>query len=390
MSFPLRPTVVEIDLNALKHNYLQVKRLAGKAVKILAIVKADAYGHGAIAISQELERLKVDFFGVALLEEAIELRKARIKTPIVVLGGIYSGQAEKIIEYRLTPAIFDLSLARELNQAASKQKRKAKVHVKIDTGMGRLGILPDESYHFFTQLKKLSHLEVEGIISHLAVASQENDEETEFTREQFTFFHRVIDCCHQLQFDPPYLHLANSGAIIRGNLDKFTLTRPGIMLYGSYPAQTLKKMVRLKPVMNLKSKILQMKRLPKGHNVSYGMTFICPKETLVAIVPIGYADGYNRLLSNCGEVLIRGKRAPVIGVVCMDLTMVDVTDIHGVKAGDEVVLIGKQGKHCITVEEVAEKIGTISYEVMCRIGQRVPRIYRKDGLVIKHQKYFFN
>jgi alanine racemase len=389
MPSPLRPTVAEIDLSSLRYNYLQVKWLVGKTTKILAVVKADAYGHGAKVISQELERLKVDFLGVALLEEAVELRKADIKTPIMILGGVYPGQAEKIIEYRLTPAIFDLSIARELNQAAGKRKKKVKVHVKIDTGMGRLGVLPDEANQFFAHLKKLSHLEVEGIISHLAVASQEDKTETEFTQGQFKRFRRVIDSCHQTGNNPPYLHLANSAAIIRGNLEKFTLVRPGIMLYGSYPSQSLKKMVHLKPVMSLKSKILQLKKLPPGHCVSYGRTFICPRETLVAVVPIGYADGYSRLLSNCGEVLIRGKRAPVIGVICMDLTMVDVTDIPGVKRGDEVVLIGTQGKECITVEEIAEKIGTISYEVFCRIGQRVPRLYRKGRRVIE-RKYFIH
>jgi alanine racemase len=383
MTFPLRPTIAEIDLNALRYNYLQVKRLAGKTTKILAVVKADAYGHGAIVISRELERLKVDFLGVALLEEALELRKDGIKTPIMILGGIYLGQADEIVKHKLIPAIFDLSIARELNQTALKRKTKAKVHVKVDTGMGRLGILPGESYQFFTHLKKLSHLEVEGIISHLTVASEENEEETEFTNEQFNRFHKVIDYCRQTGMKPLYLHLANSAAIIRGILDQFTLVRPGIMLYGSYPSPTLKNMVHLKPVMSLKTKILQLKKLPKGHSVSYGRTFVCPRETLVAVVPIGYADGYSRLLSNRGEVLIKGRRAPVIGVVCMDLTMVDVTDITGVKTGDEVVLIGKQGNDCIIIEEVAEKIGTISYEVLCRIGQRVPRLYRKGRRVIE-------
>ena len=383
MSFPLRPTIAEIDLNALRYNYLQVKRLAGKTTKILAVVKADAYGHGAQVISQELEKLKVDFLGVALLEEALGLRRAGIKTPIVVLGGIYPGQANEIVKHELRPAIFDLTIARELNQAALKRKSKVKVHVKIDTGMGRLGILPEESHEFFNQLKKLTSLEIEGIISHLTVASQENDDEVGFTQQQFECFHRVIDDCRKTGTNPPLLHLANSAAIIRGNLDQFTLVRPGIMLYGSHPSPALVDTIRLRPVMSLKSRVLQLKKLPRGHSVSYGRTFICQRETLIAVVPIGYADGYSRVLSNCGEVLIKGKRAPVIGIVCMDLTMVDATDIPGVKAGDEVVLIGRQGKECITAEDIAEKIGTISYEVLCRIGQRVPRIYRKGRRVIK-------
>ncbi|HUT83399.1 MAG TPA: alanine racemase, partial [Thermodesulfobacteriota bacterium] len=323
------------------------------------------------------------FLGVALLEEALGLRRAGIKTPIVILGGIYPGQANEIVKHELRPAIFDLTIARELNQAALKRKSKVKVHVKIDTGMGRLGILPEESHEFFNQLKKLTSLEIEGIISHLTVASQENDDEVGFTRQQSECFHRVIDDCRKTGANPPLLHLANSAAIIRGNLDQFTLVRPGIMLYGSHPAPTLADAIRLKPMMSLKSRVLQLKRLPRGHSVSYGRTFICLRETLVAVIPIGYADGYSRLLSNCGEVLIRGEKAPVIGVVCMDLTMADVTDVDGVKAGDEVVLIGRQGKESITAEDIAEKIGTISYEVLCRIGQRVPRIYRKGRRVIK-------
>jgi alanine racemase len=377
MSFPLRPTIAEIDLNALRYNYLQVKRRVGKTTKILAIVKADAYGHGAQMISQELEKLKVDFLGVALLEEALELRRAGIKTPIVVLGGIYPGQADEIVKHELRPTIFDLTIARELNQTALKRKSKVKVHVKIDTGMGRLGILPEESHEFFNRLKELTYLEIEGIISHLSVASQGNDAEAGFTRQQFECFHRVIDDCRKAGINPPLLHLANSAAIIKGNLGQFTLVRPGIMLYGSHPSPPFADTIHLKPVMNLKSRVLQLKILPRGHSVSYGRTFICPRKTLVAVIPVGYADGYSRLLSNCGEILIRGKRAPVIGVVCMDLTMADVTDLGGVKAKDEVVLIGKQGDESITAEEVAEKTGTISYEVLCRIGQRVPRIYRK-------------
>ena len=268
MSFPLRPTVAEIDLNALKHNYLQVKQLAGKRAKILAVVKADAYGHGAIVISRELERLKVDFLGVALLEEAVELRETGIKTPIVILGGIYSGQAGETIKHRFIPAIFDLSIARELNHAAQKQKKKVKVHVKIDTGMGRLGILPEETSLFFTTLKKFPYLQVEGIISHLSVASQEEEGDAEFTREQFKRFNDVIHSCHQAGMNPPFLHLANSASIIRGNFNSFALVRPGIMLYGALPSPILKKAVNLKPVMSLKSRILQLKKLPEGHSVS--------------------------------------------------------------------------------------------------------------------------
>jgi len=383
MSFPLRPTVAEIDLSALRHNYLQAKRLSGKKTKILAIVKADAYGHGAVMISQELERLKVDYLGVALLEEALELRKGGVKTPIMILGGVYSGQADKIIKHRFIPAIFDLSMARELNHAALKQKTKARVHIKIDTGMGRLGILPEDSSRFFAAIKKLPHLEVDGIFSHLSVASQENNQEAAFTREQLNSFYRTIDSCREAGIHPPYLHLANSAFIMKDNQDKFNLVRPGIMLYGSYPCPIPDKTVQLKPVMRLKSRILQLKKLSKGHSVSYGRTFICQRETLVAVVPIGYADGYSPLLSNCGEVLIKGKRAPVIGVVCMDLTMVDVTDIPGVKAGNEVILIGKQGGDFISAQEVAERTGTISYEVLCRIGQRVPRLYLRGRRIVK-------
>lgn len=378
-----RPTFAEIDLDALKHNFLEVRRLCPKMTKILAVVKADAYGHGAVFISKELEKLKVDFLGVSYLEEALELKKAGIKSPILILGGIFPGQAGEVVKNQFIPSIFDLTIAQELNKAAQKQKKRLKVHIKIDTGMGRLGITPDKARYFFTRMVKFPYLSVEGLFSHLSVASEENDQEVEFTREQFRSFHKVINICKESGIHLTYLHLANSAAIIKRNFDGFNLVRPGIILYGSYPSPLLQGTLPLKPVMNLKSKILLLKKLPRGHSVSYGRTFVCRRDTRIAIVPIGYSDGYNFLLSNCGNVLIKGKRAPVIGRVCMDHIMVDVTEIPGLKLWDEVILMGQQGNDMISAQELAEKTGTIPYEILCRIGQRVPRIYIRERKVLK-------
>ncbi|KPJ61776.1 MAG: hypothetical protein AMJ42_00940 [Deltaproteobacteria bacterium DG_8] len=374
-----RPTLAEINLDALESNFYQIRKRLGKEPKILAVVKANAYGHGAVRISSELENLGVDFLGVATCEEGIELRNAHITTPIIVLGGFFKGQCEYTKHHDLIPVIYNLESAKELSHCASKSKSRVKIHIKIDTGMGRLGILPSETKVFFQQLLKLDNLEIEGVLSHLADNSHNNHSGLEFTQRQATLFKQQIEHLHQMGIQPRYEHLANSAAIIDKNIDLFNLVRPGIMLYGAYPAKRLKHVIDLKPVMNLKTKIISLKKVSKGTSISYGRTFKCKKESLIGTLPIGYADGYSRFLSNRGEVLIRGIRAPIVGVVCMDMVMVDVTEVPGVSLGDDVVLMGSQGNENITIEEIAEKIGTISYEVFCGITPRVPRIYSKEG-----------
>ncbi|UCD84504.1 MAG: alanine racemase [Deltaproteobacteria bacterium] len=369
----MRPTLAEIDLDALGFNFEQVKRLTGSAKKILAMVKADAYGHGAIAVSRELEGLGVDFFGVALCQEGIELRKAGITAPILVLSGFFKGDEAEIVRHRLTPLIFNLEMAERLARQAKNSGQEIGVHIKVDSGMGRVGVLPEEAGGFFRGLKKLGGLKVEGICSHFAEADKE---EKDFTREQQSRFSEVVSQAKKSGFTP-LTHLANSAAIIDFPPAHYDLVRPGIMLYGAYPSPVFRKKTELRPVMRLKTRILHLKRVPPGFSISYGRTFFTECESLIATLPIGYADGYSRGLSNKGEALIKGRRCKVVGRVCMDLTMIDVTDVPGVKIDDEVVLLGRQGAEEIEAQDIAGKIGTVPYEVFCSVSKRVPRVYMK-------------
>ncbi len=382
MSLMRRPTIAEINLDALAHNFNQLRERTGEKAKILAVVKANAYGHGAVMISSELANLGVDFLGVATCEEGIELRNAKIITPIIILGGFFKGQCDYARQYDLTPVIYNLESAEELSQCARKSNSSINVHVKIDTGMGRLGTLPSEAKAFFQNLVKLSNLEIEGVLSHLADNNQDDNSGLEFSQKQATIFKQQIEQLHQMGIHPQFEHLANSAAIIDKDPDCFNLARPGIMLYGAYPSKRCQQIIDLKPVMNLKTKIISLKKFPKGVSISYGRTFKCKRPSLIATLPIGYADGYSRHLSNKGEVLIRGTRIPIVGVVCMDMVMVDVTEVAGVSLGDEVVLMGSQDNKHITAEEIAKKIGTISYEVFCGISPRVPRIYTKEDNIL--------
>ena len=368
-----RPTVAEIDLAALRYNYHQVTKLSDSSRKFLAIVKANAYGHGAVKISQELEKCGVDFLGVAMCEEAAELRKAGIKSSILVMGGIFHNQSDDVFKYDLIPVIFDMESARSLNARAAQNGIKLKVHVKLDTGMGRVGILPSDVEAFFSSIKDCHQLQVDGLLTHLAIADATDDTATSFTCGQIDTFTSLVKKVKEMGFSPTCLHLANSAAIIRKLDPCFNLVRPGIMLYGICPSPSL--LIDLKPVLSLKTKIIALKKVPKGCSISYRRTFISERESLIATLPIGYADGYSRQFSNRSTVVIHGRRAPVAGVVCMDMTMVDVTDIPAVNLHDEVVLLGAQGSQSINAQELAEMAHSIPYEILCGISSRVPRQY---------------
>ncbi len=367
-----RPTVGEVDLGALEFNYRQLKKRIPEDVKLLAVVKADAYGHGAVPVSLRLEKLGVDYLGVAIPEEGVELRRGGVKTPILVLGGIFGGEVDQFFRFRLTPVIFKKDSLRILSREAERRKRKVKVHLKVDTGMGRLGVPLNLWSDFLHEVTRFPRIETEGILSHFAMT----DEEKGFTRNQWRAFQEAVKTAQAFGICCPYLHMANSATLTTSPAYSARLVRPGIMLYGSYPAPTFRSLIPLKPVMRLKTRIHFLKSVPPGTRISYGGTFKAKRKSLIATLPIGYADGYNHHLSNHGEVLIHGKRAPVVGKVCMDFIMVDVTDIPRVSVGDEVVLMGRQGKEQITPEEIAEKINSISYEVLCSIGKRVPRVYK--------------
>ena len=369
-TFSGRPTVAEVNLGALEFNYRQLRRKIPKEVKLLAVVKADAYGHGAVPLSLKLEKLGVEYLGVAICEEGVELRKGGVKVPILVLGGIYDGDVDQIFRFRLTPVVFREDTLQLLSKEAKRRRRKVKVHLKVDTGMGRLGVPLDLWPAFLMELKRNPRIEIEGILSHFSMM----DEEEAFTKQQWRQFQGAVEMAKDLGIAYKYLHIASSAALTAFSFYSGNLVRPGIMLYGASPSPTFGGLLRLKPVMTLKTHIHYLKWVPPGARISYGGEFMAERKSHIATLPIGYADGYSRYLSNQGEVLIRGKRAPVVGKVCMDFIMVDVTDIPNVSIGDEVILMGRQGREQITVEEIAKKIGSISYEVLCLVGKRVPRI----------------
>jgi len=371
-----RPTVAEIDLSALRYNYGQVRRAVPPACGILAVVKADAYGHGFMDVAGELEKLGVTAFGVAFLAEGIQLRKSGIDRPILLLGGIYPGQERKCVGFNLSTTIFDLRQARALNDAAGRLYRKARVHVKIDTGMGRLGIPFAEVEEFFRELARFPHLDIEGMISHFASADELDQSGRDYTALQADIFAKAVAIARGAGFNPRYLHIANSAAAFGLDLPGCNLVRPGIALYGALPSADFAGSMDLRPVMALKSRVAMLKWVDRGTSISYARRYTAEGKTLVASVPVGYADGYRRSLTNRGEALIRGNRVPVIGTVCMDWIMLDVTAVPEVAAGDEVVLMGcDRDGNCVRAEEIADWAQTIPYEIFCGISKRVPRIY---------------
>ncbi len=375
-----RPTYAEIDLLALKKNYQLIRSSIPRRTEILAVVKADAYGHGFMDISRELESLGVDAFGVAFLAEGIQLRKSGSDKPILILGGVYPGQERKCIGYNLSTTVFTLEQAQALNHAASAGKlfRKAQVHLKIDTGMGRLGIPYNEVPQLIAELKKLPNISLEGVISHFASADELDESGQYFTRIQGERFAWSLAEIRKAGFTPRYIHIANSAAALLRDIPGCNLIRPGIAMYGALPSADFQGKLDLKPVMSLKSRIAMLKWVDPGTTVSYARRFTAGRRTLIASVPVGYADGYPRTLTNRGEVLVRGQRAKVAGTVCMDWTMLDVTGIEGVAVGDTVVMMGPDGDgHCIHAEEVAAWADTIPYAIFCGISKRVPRVYLK-------------
>lgn len=376
-------TRAEIDLDALAFNLRQVRNLVGKEKKVLAVVKANAYGHGALGIARELETLGVDFLGVAFLEEGIHLRECGIQQPMLILGGIFPFHIEDVVRFNLTPAIYDIQLASLLDAEGKRQSKKIPVHVKIDTGMNRIGVPSEEAEVFFTRLRDFEHLEIEGVLSHFSSAHVRDKASRSFTDVQIERFKNILKRMHASNIRPPLLHMANSSAIMEGIMPELTMVRAGLMLYGAYPSRDLQSTIALTPVMTLKTRVIQIKSLPVSSPISYGRTFHTQRESRIAILAIGYGDGYHYRLSNKGKVLIRGREAPIVGAVCMDLAMIDTTDIPEAQVGDEAVLFGCQGEANISVEDVAALADTISYEILCGISSRVPRLYKKQGKCIE-------
>ncbi len=361
-----------VSLKAVRNNIKLLRRKIGKNIKILACVKTDAYGHGVEKIVETI-RGNVDYLAVASVEEGLFLRKISTKLPILILNGVLPEEAEEIVKYNLSQTLCSLEVAHALDKEASRKGKKAKVHIDIDTGMGRIGVRLPNAIDFIKRVKKLKNLNIEGIYTHFPSADAIDKD---FTCQQIKNFNNLIQKLKVNGIEIPLKHTANSAAIMNFPESYFNMVRPGLMIYGYYPSVNVKKTVKLEPALSFITRIVSLRKLPKGTTISYGRTYTTQHPSIIATLPIGYGDGYNRALSNKGEVIIRGKRAPVVGRVCMDQTMVDVSKIPRVKIGDEVVLIGKQKNEKITVEEVASKIGTIPYEVVCMIGRKVKRVYK--------------
>ncbi len=372
MEFPSRPTRADIDLSALRHNLHQIKSFCNADQTLMAVVKADAYGHGAVAISRALEKEDVGQFGVASLEEGAELRGAGIAKPILVFGGCYPGQEAEFVRLGLTAAVFSLSDLQRLEQYGAAHGVNFPLHLKCDTGMGRVGFLPAEIPQLIEQLRKGAGVAVVGLMSHLACA---DELDSPVSLKQIEVFRRVLGQLRAAGIDPPDIHISNSAGLAAWEMPECSLVRAGIALYGGYPSPEFESRLDLQPVMCFSTQIAQLRLVEAGAGISYGHSYETLRPTRLATLPVGYADGYNRLFSNSGEVLIRGQRAPVVGRVCMDWILVDVTDIPCAAIGDRVVLLGSDGTQTISAEEWGEKIDTINYEVFCRIGQRVPRYY---------------
>ncbi len=369
----MRPTVAEIDLRAFERNVAAIVSRLPTETKLIALLKADAYGHGAVELARRCAPERVAMIGVALLEEALELRREGITLPILVLGALSEEQARLAIEHDVTPGVPGPESLEAVARVA--QDRDVAIHLKLDSGMGRMGAVESELPRVVEILRSAPRLRVEALYTHFANAGDLADP---LTDEQIANFERMVTTLRQAGISAALHHLSNSAGTFRGIGGDYV--RTGIALFGAAPLDD--RPFRLEPLMRWRTQIVRLKELPAGHAVGYGATFHTARPSRIATLPLGYADGYDRGLSNRGEVLVRGRRVPVVGRVSMDLVTIDVTDVPDAQAGDEVVLLGRQGRDEITVDEIAAKLGTISYEVFCSVSGRVPRVYLDGENVI--------
>ncbi|MBD0379713.1 alanine racemase [Paenibacillus sedimenti] len=379
-----RPTWVEISLDALRSNIEGFQKVLPKGMKTMAVVKADAYGHGAVGVSKEAIAAGVDYLGVAFFDEALELRNAGITAPILVLGYTPPEGIEMARQKDVTIAVYSHEVLDALRKQVEEhkgreQEKKLKIHVKLDTGMGRLGLHTEkDAIPFIEQALALPNVEVEGLFTHYANA---DEIDKTYTIEQFRRFERIVEYFKRKEIKFPYIHAGNSAAAIDLPNLTYSMVRLGISMYGLYPSEEVNKQkIELKPVLSLKTGIVHLKTLPPNSGVSYGTIYFTKSEEKIATLPIGYADGFSRMLSTKAEALIRGQRVPIVGRICMDQCMANVSEVPDVQAGDEVVLIGEQDGERITVEDVARLLGTINYEVTCMISHRVAKVYIRNGI----------
>lgn len=366
-----------IDLDTISENIKAAKDTLKNGTKIMAIIKADGYGHGAVPIARELNDL-VDAYGVAIVEEGIELRNSGIDKPILILGYTAVEQLNEVIAYDITQTVFQFEIAKRMDEEAKRQGKVAKVHIKIDTGMGRIGYQPcRESIDEIIKISKLEHIDIEGIFTHFACADMKDKTSAD---EQLASFVRFTTELEEAGVNIRLRHASNSAGIVDMNYANLDMVRCGITTYGLYPSEEVNKNnLAIKPAMELKTHISYVKELEAGHGIGYGSTFVTDKLMRIATIPVGYGDGYSRALSNRGRVLIHGKSAPIVGRVCMDQFMIDVSEIPEVEQGDLVTLIGRDGSEEITVEEIGCLSYSFNYEVVCNVGKRIPRIYYKNG-----------
>lgn len=381
----LRPVWAEVDLDKLAHNMREIRRVS-KSKDIIAVIKADGYGHGALDIAPTLLENGATRIAVAVVSEAVELRRGGIDAPIMVLGFTPPSLSDMLLRYDIEQTVYSYELAKEISVMAKKKNKVAKLHIALDTGMGRIGFLPDkESVEEVYKISKLPNIIIEGLFSHFSSSDEEDKTYTNNQLKKYNYFYNEL---LNKGVKINVRHIANSAAIIDLPETHFEAVRPGIILYGYYPSdEVLKNEINLKPVMSLKTNIVHIKKLPAGEYISYGRKFKTTRESVIATLPVGYADGYTRLLFNKAKVIVNGCYAPVIGRICMDQCMIDITDIKDIKLGDEVILMGEDKNLSFTADSIAELLGTINYEVTCMISKRVPRVYMKGNKVVKIRNY---
>lgn len=377
MTIP-RATFAEIHLDRFRDNLLAIRTDLSPDVKILAVVKADAYGHGAVACAKTAVDAGADYLGISILEEGIELRQNGITSPILVLGGIFENEIEEFLQHNLSTVLSTSNMAHSLAKEAEKSGKTVGVHIKVDTGMGRLGVLPENFLPLVEQIRQHKNLHIEAVSTHFSSA---DDEDPGYTLFQLSRFNEILAQLKTAGIQIPLIHCANSAALLKFPQSWFNMVRPGLILYGALPSPTIKPYVttldakKFYPVMQWKSRIIQINHIPKEHYLSYGRKHMTQKESLIATLPVGYADGLTRRLSGKMSVLIHGKRLPQVGNICMDMCLIDITEVPDAQVGDEAVIFGSQLEETITVEEVAEQCGTLPYEILCAVSKRVPRVY---------------
>ncbi|MFH1453226.1 MAG: alanine racemase [Armatimonadota bacterium] len=377
------PSWVEINLDALEHNYNQIKKITNGQM-ILPIVKADAYGHGVIRVCRKLENLGVKTVAVATLSEARQLSNSKINMDVLILLAGLPRQAETIVKYGFIQTVSSYQMAQALSEEAVKQNKTCRVHIKIDTGMNRLGFYPHEAVDAVKKIRNLKNIKIEGIYSHF---SSSFIDDKDYTMLQWSRFDNILKELEKLGIEIEYKHISNSASIVDAAFIKLNMVRPGIMLYGLYPTQKLKNVISVEPILRLKAKLISVKKITADSHVSYGMTYTASKKSSLAVVPVGYADGYSRRLSHNISVTIKDKKYPVIGNICMDQIIVDITKGKNFKIGEEVTLIGG-GANETSIDEIAQKTNTINYEITCGINKRLPKVYIENNEITAVETIF--